>query len=168
VLEGMAAIAAADRQPILATRLLGAADARLDSFDVARTAGSVQAVDLATSRIEPQLSPEAVADAWNAGRALSIEDAIAEALAFELSAASPAPAPTGERSLLSAREMDVLQLLVAGHSDRQIAEELFISHRTAQGHVGSIFNKLGVNSRTAAATTALRLGLVSVGGDPPA
>jgi DNA-binding CsgD family transcriptional regulator len=168
LLERMAAIAAADRQPILATRLLGAADARLDSFNVARTAGSVQAVDLATSRIEPQLSPEAVADAWNAGRALSIEDAIAEALAFELSAASPAPAPTGERTLLSAREMDVLQLLVAGHSDRQIAEELFISHRTAQGHVGSIFNKLGVNSRTAAATTALRLGLASVGGDPPA
>ena len=61
---------------------------------------------------------------------------------------------------LTARELEVLRLLVAGHTDRQIAEELFISRRTAQGHVASIFNKLGVNSRTAAATAALRDGLV--------
>ncbi len=165
LLERMAAIAAADRQPILATRLLGAADAHLDTFGIARTAGSVQAIDVATSRIEPQLSPDAIADAWNAGRALSIEEAVAEVLAFELRAASPAPAPAVERTLLSARETEVLELLVAGWSDRQIAEKLFISHRTAQGHVGSIFNKLGVNSRTAAATTAIRLGLVHGDGD---
>jgi len=62
--------------------------------------------------------------------------------------------------------MDVLRLLVAGHSDRHIAEALFISHRTAQGHVASIFNKLGVNSRTAAATTAIRFGLVGDGSEP--
>jgi non-specific serine/threonine protein kinase len=165
LLERMAAIAAADRQPILATRLLGAADARLDTFDVARTAGSVQAVDMATSRIEPQLNPDAIAEAWNSGRALSIEEAIAEALAFELSAAPAAPTPVRQRTLLSAREMEVLELLVAGWSDRQIAEKLFISHRTAQGHVGSIFNKLGVNSRTAAATTAIRIGLIDGDGD---
>lgn len=62
--------------------------------------------------------------------------------------------------------MDALRLLVAGHSDRQIAATLFISHRTAQGHVGSIVNKLGVNSRTAAATTTMWLGLVSDSSDP--
>jgi non-specific serine/threonine protein kinase len=169
LLERIAAIAAADRQPVLATRLLGAADARLDTFAVARTAGSVQAVDLATSRITPQLSRDAMAGAWKAGRALSIEEAVVEALAFELGVApaepAPTPVPTGEPAHISAREMEVLRLLVAGHSDRQIAEALFISHRTAQGHVGSIFNKLGVNSRTAAATTALRLGLVSGASD---
>jgi DNA-binding NarL/FixJ family response regulator len=57
--------------------------------------------------------------------------------------------------------VEVLRLLVAGHTDRQIADALFISHRTAQGHVAGIFNKLGVNSRTAAATAAIRDGLVS-------
>jgi DNA-binding NarL/FixJ family response regulator len=80
-------------------------------------------------------------------------------------AAPVAPPPATDRSLLSAGEQEVLQLLVAGHSGRQIAETLFISHRTAQGHVGSIFNKLGVNSRTAAATTAIRLGLVQDAGE---
>jgi DNA-binding NarL/FixJ family response regulator len=160
----MAAIAAADRQPALATRLLSAAEARFDSFGAARTAGSVQAIDQAIKAIEPQLSPEAFAEAWDAGRELSIDDAVAEALAFELTAAATAPATTGERQILSAREQEVMRLLVAGYSDRQISETLFISHRTAQGHVANIFNKLGVNSRTAAATTAIRLGLVSDAG----
>ncbi|HEX5165467.1 MAG TPA: LuxR C-terminal-related transcriptional regulator [Thermomicrobiales bacterium] len=166
LLERMAAIAAADRQPVLATRLLSAAEARFDSFGVARTAGSVQAIDQAIKTIEPQLSREAFAGAWDAGSALSIDEAVAEALAFELMTAPTAPTPATDRSLLSAREQEVVQLLVAGYSDRQIAESLFISHRTAQGHVASIFNKLGVNSRTAAATTAIRLGIVSDGGPP--
>jgi DNA-binding NarL/FixJ family response regulator len=66
---------------------------------------------------------------------------------------------------LTPREVEVLRLLVAGRTDREIAEELFISRRTAQGHVANIFAKLGVNSRTAAATAALRAGLVA---DEPA
>lgn len=131
-----------------------------DTFGAARTAGAIQAIDLAKGTIEPQLSPEALAEVWEAGRTLPIDGAVAMALAFQLQEPPTGRGTTSTRSILSNREADVMQLIVAGHSDRQIAEALFISHRTVQGHVASTFNKLGVNSRTAAATMAIRLGLV--------
>jgi DNA-binding NarL/FixJ family response regulator len=61
---------------------------------------------------------------------------------------------------LTAREREVLALLVEGHTNRRIAEELFISESTAGVHVSNILGKLGVASRTEAATVAARLGLV--------
>ena len=54
----------------------------------------------------------------------------------------------------------MLALLVEGRSDREIAGELFISHRTVMRHVSSILDKLDAPTRTAAATVALRHGLV--------
>jgi DNA-binding CsgD family transcriptional regulator len=66
--------------------------------------------------------------------------------------------PVGRR--LSPRELDVLRLLVEGKSDREIGEALSISPRTVMRHVTNILDKLGVPSRTAAATTAIRLGIV--------
>jgi DNA-binding NarL/FixJ family response regulator len=56
--------------------------------------------------------------------------------------------------------MEVLRLLVAGRTDRDIADELQISPRTATTHVGHILDKLGAENRTEAATAAVRLGLV--------
>lgn len=61
---------------------------------------------------------------------------------------------------LTPRQLEVLALLVQGKTDRQIAEELFISHYTAMRHVANILNTLGLNSRTAAATYAVRHDLV--------
>jgi DNA-binding NarL/FixJ family response regulator len=53
----------------------------------------------------------------------------------------------------------VLALVAAGRSNRQIAQALFISPRTASVHVSNILAKLGVASRVEAATNAHRLGL---------
>jgi DNA-binding NarL/FixJ family response regulator len=53
----------------------------------------------------------------------------------------------------------VLRLVAQGHTNRQIAAELFISHRTATTHVANILGKLGVASRTEAAAWAVREGL---------
>lgn len=61
---------------------------------------------------------------------------------------------------LTRREREVLALVVDGRSDREIAAALRISYRTVTNHVGSILNKLGVFSRTAAAAYAVRERLV--------
>jgi len=63
---------------------------------------------------------------------------------------------------LTAREVDVLRLIVAGHSNREIATLLYISEGTVKTHVNHILMKLGVSDRTQAVTTALRRGLVSL------
>jgi DNA-binding CsgD family transcriptional regulator/tetratricopeptide (TPR) repeat protein len=60
---------------------------------------------------------------------------------------------------LTAREYEVLRLVAAGHSNREIASELFISAKTASVHVSNILGKLGVTSRGEAAATAHRLRL---------
>lgn len=61
---------------------------------------------------------------------------------------------------LTRRELEVLGLVAAGRSNREIAEELFVSDRTAATHVSNILAKLGARSRMEAAATAHQLGLV--------
>jgi DNA-binding CsgD family transcriptional regulator len=61
---------------------------------------------------------------------------------------------------LTPREQDVLRLLIRGQTDREIADALFISPRTAQGHVARLFDKLGVSTRTAAVAAALHADLL--------
>lgn len=62
---------------------------------------------------------------------------------------------------LSPREVEVLGLIVRGLTNRAIGAELFLSERTVQRHVSNIFDKLGVNSRTQAATHAINHGIIS-------
>ena len=61
-------------------------------------------------------------------------------------------------SVLSEREMEVLKLAVSGKSNKDIAEALNISLRTVQAHMRSIFNKLGVGSRSEAIVSGLKKG----------
>jgi NarL family two-component system response regulator YdfI len=64
---------------------------------------------------------------------------------------------------LTPRELEVLALMAAGAANKQIAERLDIAERTVKAHATSIFNRLGVDSRTEAVAVALRRGLL-----PPA
>ena len=64
--------------------------------------------------------------------------------------------------ILSEREMDVLRLVTKGLSNKDIADELCLSIRTVQGHLGNIFNKLQVGSRTEAVVRALKEGWVTI------
>jgi DNA-binding NarL/FixJ family response regulator len=63
---------------------------------------------------------------------------------------------------LTDRELDVLRLAARGLTNRAIGHDLGISHRTVQGHLASIYGKLGVNSRTEAVTEALRRGWIVI------
>jgi DNA-binding CsgD family transcriptional regulator/pimeloyl-ACP methyl ester carboxylesterase len=67
--------------------------------------------------------------------------------------------PAGRPVGLSGREAEVLRLIAAGRSNRQIAEQLFISLNTVAYHVRGIFGKTGVDNRTEAAAFAHRHGL---------
>ncbi|MGZ4730128.1 MAG: response regulator transcription factor [Acidimicrobiales bacterium] len=62
---------------------------------------------------------------------------------------------------LSPRELQVLRLVAEGATNRQVAEQLFISPKTASVHVSNILAKLGVASRGEAAAVAHRLGVTT-------
>jgi len=61
---------------------------------------------------------------------------------------------------LTTRELNVLERIVAGRANKQIASDLFISEATVKTHVNSLLGKLGVTDRTQAATVAIQRGLV--------
>lgn len=72
--------------------------------------------------------------------------------------AAPAPAHSSAASSLTAREQEVLLLVSAGLSNREIAEKMIISEKTVKTHVSSILGKLGLVDRTQAAIWALKNG----------
>ena len=72
----------------------------------------------------------------------------------------PAPRTVASELGLTAREIEVLQGLVRGGSNRDIGEQLFLSHRTVGVHVSNVLAKLGVSNRGQAAAAALKLNLI--------
>ncbi|NOK85442.1 MAG: DNA-binding response regulator, NarL/FixJ family, contains REC and HTH domains [Chloroflexi bacterium AL-W] len=64
------------------------------------------------------------------------------------------------RSELTVREREVLELIVKGKGNRDVAEQLSISEHTVKNHINNILNKLGVSDRTQAVTVALQRGIV--------
>jgi DNA-binding NarL/FixJ family response regulator len=68
----------------------------------------------------------------------------------------------GEHEKLTAREMEILQQIVNGRTNKEIATALFISEKTVKNHVTNILKKLDLSDRTQAAVYALRYGLAQV------
>ncbi len=95
------------------------------------------------------LGTDGFAREFQRGRALSREEGIALAL-DDLSVVPPVTtiSPGGRASPLTTREREVAALVARGLSDRDIASELVVSRRTAEGHVQRILVKLGLTSRT--------------------
>jgi non-specific serine/threonine protein kinase len=159
-LDGVAGLAIARREPERAVRLFGAAAALREAsgLPVDPACRAAQGRDVATARAV--LGEDAFAAGWTTGATLPLAAAVAEAAAV----ATPAPGPMpespplskAERFGLTPRENEVLRLLAAGMSDREIAAALSISERTAGNHVQHAMQKIGVDSRTAAAVFAVR------------
>jgi non-specific serine/threonine protein kinase len=148
-----------------AARRYGAADRARERLGVAAPAAGRGADERTVAVVRRTLGEPAFVAAWAAGRGLSASQAIDEALLDNTMVPSGETLPgsrgfSAKESRLSAREQDVLRLLTMGRSDRQIADALFITRRTASKHVSAILSKLGVPSRAAAIALAIRDGLV--------
>ncbi|MFL5759726.1 MAG: ATP-binding protein [Thermomicrobiales bacterium] len=162
-LVGLATVAASG-QPEQAARLFGASAALADSVGYEFAFPERAAHERAMAALKATMGEAAFADAWNAGRDLSLDQALAEAATLrpaEIQHADEDRAGASEHTAgLSPREVEVLRRLVAGASNREIAAELFISPRTVQAHLASVFAKLDVHTRAAAVARAYELGLV--------
>ena len=134
------------------TRLaLEIADPDLVASTVAEAARGVLGTDDvdAIARASRQFKP----DDW-----LAAADAVVSAA--DEDGRSPRRHGAGERTGLTARQLEVLRLLADGRTDRQIAETLFLSRRTVNAHVASILGQLGVHSRQDAVTRARQRGFL--------
>ena len=152
---GLARVALATGQTEAAARLFGVVSALDAAMGYASPRDLHATIAAATDATRSALGEDAFASLWEEGGALSLEQAVAEALA----AAAPTVEERSRPAVLTGRELEVLRLLVAGRSNREIAEALFISPRTAQTHVQHIFDKLDVDSRAGAVAFAHRQGL---------
>lgn len=160
-IEGTAMAAVAWNRPEQAARMLGAAAAlgeRLGYVTVVATDRAAHERTLASLR--QAVGEERFQAAWSEGRRLSIDDAIGMVLAMSPPSEGEAPARDRSGVSLSPREREVLRHLVNGDPDREIAERLYLSVRTVEGHVTRLREKFGVRTRTAVVTAALAAGMI--------
>ena len=156
-------LAVVGERPNAAALLLGSAATLGKELGYAAPPRERTRSERAASTAFAALGEQAFAEVWTAGAALSFEGARAEAAAL-LAALAERPEPTkagapASPDGLTPREVDVVRLLAAGRSNREIADALFISHSTAVTHVRHILAKLGLESRAAVAAWAVRHGL---------
>lgn len=156
-LEGLAGLCLVQQQFEDAARLFGMGEVLgqrlLPSF---RSSAGAQ-----IAALRPQLGEATFAAAWSEGRSFSTDQAIDYALALpEIATPVATPTPPIAPAGLTAREVEVLRLLAQGLTYAQIAEKLIVTRRTVNGHVTSIYSKLGVNGRAAATRFAVAHGLV--------
>jgi non-specific serine/threonine protein kinase len=160
-LTGIAGAASAWGQRRAAVLLFAAAAAVREREGIAmRFPGDVAAVERHLGELRVALSDAQFAAIWAEGRALPLAEALAIAATMAPGADGPKAAPPVAPFLLTRRERDVLRLLAAGETDRDIADALFIGPRTVSWHVGTILSKLGVATRREAAIKAQENGLL--------
>jgi DNA-binding NarL/FixJ family response regulator len=153
--EGIAAIAATRGNAVDAARLLAATAAYRTRIGTVPPYAERRRIEAAWAAVHDRLTPSVVHEARRAGETMSLDEMAIDALRL---LKPPAPAaPVDVLKNLSAREREVFVLLSEYLTDREIAERLFLSHRTVERHVGSILEKLDVkNRREAAALGSLR------------
>jgi DNA-binding NarL/FixJ family response regulator len=85
---------------------------------------------------------------------------------LEVPATPPAPPPsTDNRSIITQRETEVLQMIANGKSTTEAAKALFVSVKTVKNHLASVYGKLDAHDRTQAVLRAARLGLITIEND---
>jgi predicted ATPase/DNA-binding NarL/FixJ family response regulator len=163
-LEGLAAVAAAQGEPVRAVWFMSAAQVLRESIGTPLPSVAQPMHEFIITSVRTQLGEQAFNAAWAEGQTMPPEHI--------LSSLEPLPKPaltTPAASVVSLphhhggltpRELEVLRLLAQGLTSAQIAEQLVISVVTVNFHVRSIYSKLGVTSRAAAARYAVEHHLV--------
>lgn len=160
-LPGLAALATKEGDPERAVRLTAGAAAL-------ETSAGIWAFPPIRARHERWLNEASSSlddaterDAWAEGSAMALDEVIDDALAApRLPRVLPREASVRVR--LSTREREVLDLVAAGYSNRDIGERLVVTTHTAKYHVTSLLNKLGANNRAEAVARAAGLGLIEL------
>ena len=154
-LTGLAGVDASRSRPGRAARLWGAAERLSETYGGHIMPADRSIIDyegrLAAAR--SQLDEAAWTAGWTEGRAMTTEQAVEYALEQEAAPEpdAPEPYPAG----LSAREIEVLRLVAQGMTNAEVAGKLFLSSRTVNWHLGSIYRKSGLGSRTEATRFAV-------------
>jgi predicted ATPase/DNA-binding NarL/FixJ family response regulator/transcriptional regulator with XRE-family HTH domain len=165
----VAAHVSAERAPAAVLgRLLGGVDALRATSSLRLSPRQQARFDQRAATVRAALGEAAFAVAWAEGRALTLAGLVEAAFAIlepaglaeaETEIQPPPPKPYA-RHPLSPREQEVLALVAAGLTNKEIAERLVIGESTAKYHLTSLLNKLGADNRTQAVACAARRGLL--------
>jgi DNA-binding NarL/FixJ family response regulator len=171
---GDAVAAVEDHQPDLFVTEIAAADDGIDGIDWLRLAlaRAPRAKAIVLSRhdepelIDAALRSGAVAYVIKTAHADDLVSAVRQVFDHSVFLGSPVvPRPADDAALgaalrgLTVRELEILRLLVEGHSNAQLAHMLWVTEQTVKFHLSNIYRKLGVANRNEAARTARLAGL---------
>ena len=146
----LAGVAASKGLPVRAARLWGAGErlSEISGGHIVREGKSTIDYERTLTAARSRLDESAWTAAWAEGRAMSPERTIEYALEQET---DPEPvAPVAYPAGLNAREVEVLRLVATGLTNTEVAGKLFLSSRTVEWYLGSIYRKLGIHSRAEA------------------
>lgn len=171
-LEILTGVAGSAGEAARAARLWGAAEALREAVGVPVPPFVRALHEGYVAAVRSQLGEALWEEARVEGRAMTMAQAVTYALegiqaqpsqadAGERAAVDPEPAETPARLAgLTAGEVEVLRLVASGMTNARVAEKLFVSRRTVDAHLRSVYRKLGVGSRTAATRQAIDHGLL--------
>ena len=161
-LERLAVVVAAQGEHVWTARLLSVAESLRENRGTPVPPAERTDYEPAMAAARASLGEQAFASAWAQGRSMTFEQVLTVSRRSAISppvSAEQAPKATMKQATypagLTAREVEVLRLVAQGLSNAEIAEQLVISLLTVKAHMRSLYNKLGIGSRSAATRYAI-------------
>ncbi|MFN8593201.1 MAG: LuxR C-terminal-related transcriptional regulator [Thermomicrobiales bacterium] len=159
-IEGLARVAASLGQFERSVRLYAAGESLREALSFPLSPTEISYADPVKQQLRASLGAEGFRMAWQAGSALDREEALAEAMSVHTHSDPHSSGARGPARDLTERELEILRLVAAGLSNREIGDRLFISPATAARHIANIYNKLDLDSRAKVTAFALQHNLV--------
>lgn len=149
-IEVIATLAASgtDEQRAQAVTLFGASGALREQIGAPLPDPDRLTIEPVLAGLRRTLSGSSFTERWNAGTRMQITGAVALATTVtDDMSTEPVPAVAPPHSILSDREMEVVELVVSGLTNAQVADRLYLSRRTVDAHLRRIYDKLELSSR---------------------